>query len=72
MLRSPEEYEVFQYSDSDVEALKAYGLPAIQRLVIVPVYMSCWQICGGISDTQQINVPFKQSSPFERRRQKTV
>lgn len=51
----PGEQEVFQYSNSDVKALKACGLPALQRLVIVPVYMSHWQICGGISDSQQIN-----------------
>ncbi len=55
----PGDWEVFQFSNSDVEALKACGLPALQRLVIVPVYMSCWQICGGISDSQQIN---KQAS----------
>lgn len=51
----PGEREVFQYSNNDVEALKACGLPALQRLVIVPVYMSRWQICGGVSDSQQIN-----------------
>lgn len=51
----PGEREVFQYSNSDVEALKACGLPILQRLVIVPVYMSRWQICGGTSESQQIN-----------------
>lgn len=47
--------EVFHYSNGDVEALNAGGFPALQRLVIVPVYMSCWQSCGGVSDSPQIN-----------------
>lgn len=51
----PGEREVLRYSNSDVTALRACGLPALQRLVIVPVYMSRWQICGGISDYQQEN-----------------
>lgn len=63
--------DVFGYSDGDVEALKACGVPALQTLVIVPVYTSRWQIYGSASDSLQINKQaFKQSSAFEERRQK--
>lgn len=51
----PREREVFQYSNSDVEAFKACGLPNLQRLVIVPVYISRRQICGSVSISQQTN-----------------